>query len=211
MFDFSIEVSKAGINVCDDRMRVWVLASTEDQDEQGESLIQKSMDISYLTKDGKYTWGHSVKGRVEPENVLGIIDSGRIDDVGLYTEGEFFKSKSKALEIYKDFKDNPDICPHRASIEGSYKVFLDSLGNIQKSAIVRNVAFDLNVVNTNTMAGVVKSLHSGRECACMDKIPELRTHRDKVNAFIYHNAICKNEDAKTIKSIIKDSRHLFIK
>lgn len=196
----------------DNEMRIWVLASTGDKDEQDEKLLQKLLDISYLTKDGKYIWGHSKiddEGRTipkDPEDVLGDIDIGSITKAGLYSEGVMFNGKRKAIDVFNDLKNNPGRCPHKASIEGSYKVFTDRNGQVFKSAVVRNIAFDLNVINTNTMAGVLKSLTTGGmingTCRCLKSTIGATTPR-KIEILLYHETVCNgNQNILGIKNLI---------
>lgn len=211
-FDIEIAINKAGVvplkendvNVPpSEAMRIWVLASTGDLDEQGEQLVQSAMNIDYLTKDGKFLWGHTDKNKkIDPENVLGNIDLAEKKPEGLYVEGPLWKGKRKAIEIFNDINNNPDTCPHKASIEGSYKVLITADGEIHKSAIVRNIAFDVNVVNTHTMAGVMKSLHSGtQECNCLEYAKSLTNAKEKLALFIAHEAICSNRKYDEIKSM----------
>lgn len=175
-----------------DPMRVWCLASTEDQDEDNEKLVQKALDIQYLTKDGKFLWTHTQQGRIEPENILGVIDKAEVIKSGLYVEGLFLRGKPKAEQIYNDLMHNPETSPYRVSIEGHYKYFMGDGGRLCKSAIVRNIAFDANVVNTHTVAGVLKSLGYGTPhvCDCNTKLNELTNDLERMRLFLWHNLSC---------------------
>lgn len=215
--DLNISVTKSGIDAgvtSDGNKRIWVLASTEDEDEDSETLVQKAMDISYLEKDGKFLWGHSdpKTGRVDPEDVLGTIERARITSEGLYVEGSLLKGKRKAKVIYDDLKNNPDLCPHKASIEGTYQIMITSDGMVQKSAIVRNIAFDVNVKNTYTMAGVLKSLRCGRpDCNCEEIIPLMKSNREKMGLYLAHNILCRNMNYIATKDIARQYLHETLK
>jgi hypothetical protein len=202
-------IAKAGIdtgNKFDEQRRIWVLASTEHEDEQDEALVQKAMDISYLPKDGKFLWGHSPPdgSQINPECVIGNVTKAHIPPEGLYAEGILWKGKRYADVIYNDLEQNPEICPHKASIEGSYKILIGPDGIIRKSAVVRNISFDVNVVNTHTMAGVIKSLNGGGrdDCNCHEHIGRLSHDKKKlIGLYVLHEAVCNGKNLKAIKSL----------
>lgn len=78
-------------------MRIGGYASTSHRDRQGESVIQKSLDISEFVTSGFFNLDH------DGSKILGYPDGDRcrIDSQGLYVEGTLLKGVPEAESIYR--------------------------------------------------------------------------------------------------------------
>ncbi len=141
--------------------RVKGIASTPDQDLQGEVVDQEGLDISALKAGrGLFNWDHQ-KG---PENVLGQIDNADfIEKDGkrvLQVEGFLFKDNERSKGFYSimnGMKKGGSPRVHM-SIEG--KIIKRDFMNDKKinKARIDKVALTLDPVNPYTYAELVKSL-----------------------------------------------------
>lgn len=128
-------------------------ASTPSVDRQGESLVQKGLDISDFVKHGWLNYDH------DNTIILGYpTENTRIDERGLWVEGELFKGVPMADRIWELAvalkKSN---APRRLgfSVEGK---ILERRGNQIIRAKIYNCALTPNPVNPEaTWEAVVKS------------------------------------------------------
>lgn len=145
----------------EDVWRVRGIASTPDQDLQGELVDQEGLDISPL-KAGKglFNWDHQ-KG---PENILGQIEEADFVDVEgkkcLMVDGYLFKNQERAKAFYNILtsmkKGNaPRI---HMSIEGKILGRDPMNPKAIKKARIDKVALTMDPVNPYTYAELVKSL-----------------------------------------------------
>lgn len=142
--------------------RVFGLASTANLDRQGEVVNLDGLDLSPISQGkGVFNYDHG-KG---PENTLGIIDTFKRDNNGLYLGGYLFKEHDKAKSVYQIMKSLKK--EHRGrigmSIEGVIK---ERAGNGRKrieKAVITACALTMNPVNTDTYADLVKSMNSAEE------------------------------------------------
>ena len=144
----------------------WVIqgiASTPDEDLQGEVVDQNGLDISMLKAGrGVFNFDHQ-KG---PENILGQIETADfIDQDGkkaLMVKGYLFKHQDRAKafhNILKSLKKGSGPRVHM-SIEGKV-LQRDFMNNKSiKKARIDKVALTLDPVNPYTYAELVKSLNS---------------------------------------------------
>lgn len=131
----------------DEEMLICGYASTGDKDRQGDSILQKGLDISDFVDHGWYNYDH------DNSKILGYPDkeNTRIDSHGFYVAGKLLKSVPLAREIYNISKELiKSGAPRRYgfSIEGK-TLARDANGKIVK-AKVYNVAITPNPVNCNT-------------------------------------------------------------
>lgn len=127
-------------------MRIGGYASTAHKDRQGESVMQKSLDISEFVSTGFFNLDH------DNSKILGYPDADlcRIDSGGFYAEGTLLNGVPEAESIYRTAmalkKSN---APRRLgfSVEGEV-LERDGMGLITK-AKVYNVAITSQPVNPN--------------------------------------------------------------
>ena len=80
----------------DGSYKVKGIASTERIDLQGETIIQKGIDLTPIDKKkGIINWDHA-KG---PENTIGLLDGYQRTAKGLYIEGRLLKNHTKAKAV----------------------------------------------------------------------------------------------------------------
>lgn len=151
-----------------DSWKIQGIASTADEDLQGEVVSQEGLDISVLKAGrGLWNWDHQ-KG---PENVLGQIeDADFVERDGkkcLLVKGYLFKYQERAKAFYNILKSVKKSNGPRVhlSIEGK---ILERDWRNQKSinkARIEKVALTLDPVNPYTYAELMKSLQSDEASA----------------------------------------------
>lgn len=143
----------------DGEWRVRGLASTGAIDQQGETLIQKGIDLSPIDrKRGILNWDHG-KG---PENTIGILDGYNRTSKGLYIEGRLFKnhSKAKAVREIMESLGSGDHGRMGLSVEGKIIERDPSNPLVVRKCQISAVALTMNPVNTDTFADIVKSMNA---------------------------------------------------
>jgi len=162
-FKFYVPVELVKAENGDEEWKIQGIASTPDEDLQGETIDQNGLDISVLKAGrGLFNWDHA-KG---PENVLGQIEDAEFKDIDgkkcLMVKGYLFKhqERSKAFfNILRSLKKGNGPRVHM-SVEGKIlqRDFTDS--KTIKKARIDKVALTLDPVNPYTYAELVKSLNS---------------------------------------------------
>jgi hypothetical protein len=137
--------------------RVWGLASTASRDQQGEKVDLNGLDLTPIQKGkGLLNWDHGK----DPEDKVGIIDSYKKADDGLYVGGYLFNNHTRAKSIYEIMSSlkKADRGRMGMSIEGVIKERAGNDGKIIKKAVITAVALTMNPVNSDTHVDLVKSL-----------------------------------------------------
>lgn len=80
-------------------MRLGGIASTSDEDSDGEFLDPKGFDIKPLMKSGLVNWHHQAKG--QPSAIIGEPSKGEIRKEGLYLECDLYPSSKIANEVFE--------------------------------------------------------------------------------------------------------------
>ena len=135
------------------------LASTESFDLQGETLVQKGMDLSPIDKKkGVLNYDHG-KG---PENTIGLLDGYTKTEKGLFIEGRLFKNHTKAKAVYEIMSSlsEDDIGRMGMSVEGTILERDKKNPKIVKRCRINAVALTMNPVNTETYVDLMKSLNN---------------------------------------------------
>lgn len=141
----------------DGNWKVRGLASTQGIDQQGETIIQKGVDLSPIDqKRGVLNWDHK-KG---PENTIGVLDGYSRGQNGLYVEGRLFKNhtKAKAVKEIMESLGESDRGRMGLSVEGQILERDPSNPKIIKKCKINAVALTMNPVNTSTYASLIKSM-----------------------------------------------------
>lgn len=152
-FIMPAEISKSE----DGEWKIAGLASTQDIDRQGESIIQKGVDLSPIdAKRGYFNFDH-LSG---PENLIGTIDGYNQSPKGLYVHGKLFKNHSRAKAVYEIMSSlgKGEVGRVGMSVEGKILKRSDANPNVIEKCRIDKVAITLNPVNTNTYADLVKSM-----------------------------------------------------
>lgn len=141
-------------------------ASTEAEDRQGESLVQKGLDISDFVNHGFFNYDH------DNSIILGypIADKCHVDDKGLWVEGELFKGIPEADRIWElALAIKKSNAPRKVGFSVEGKVLQRDGGRVLKAKIY-NVAITTNPVNTTcSWEAVVKSFN-GKEEVNFDRL-----------------------------------------
>lgn len=140
-----------------DTWRVYGLASTPNTDQQGEKIDLKGLDLSPIDEGkGLFNFDHK-KG---PENLVGIIDTYKKSDNGLYLGGYLFQNHDRAKSLYQIMSslNKSDRGRMGMSVEGVIKERKGKDGKIIAKAQIHSCALTMNPVNTDTYINLVKSL-----------------------------------------------------
>lgn len=100
-FWFPIEKSKTDKNPDTGEviMKLGGIASTSDEDSDGEFLDPKGFDIQPLIKSGMVNWHHQTKG--QPSAIIGEPSKAEIRKDGLYLETILYPSSSIAKDVWE--------------------------------------------------------------------------------------------------------------
>ena len=102
-FNFWFPIEKAQEIIDPDtgevRMLLGGIASTADEDSDGEFLDPKGFDIEPLLKSGMVNWHHQAKD--QPATIIGEPTKAEIRSDGLYVETELYPSSKIAQEVWQ--------------------------------------------------------------------------------------------------------------
>lgn len=94
-----VEISKAiDPNTGSEIMRLGGIASTIDEDSDGEFLDPKGFDIDPLLSKGVVNWHHQAKGA--PKTIIGEPSKAELRKDGLYIETDLYPSNPIARDVY---------------------------------------------------------------------------------------------------------------
>lgn len=140
-------------------------ASTPDSDRQGESLVQKGLDISDFLNHGYFNFDH------DNSHILGYpTENTHIDDKGLWVEGKLLKGVPIAERMWNlALSLKKSNAPRKLGFSVEGKV-LERNGEQITRAKIYNVAITPNPVNTNaTWEAVVKSFSGNNDSMYIGK------------------------------------------
>jgi hypothetical protein len=146
----------------DGEWKVRGLASSERIDQQGETIMQKGIDLTPIDKKrGVLNWDHC-KG---PENTIGVLDGYTRTPRGLFIEGRLFKnhSKAKAVREIMESLGESDRGRIGLSVEGKITERDPNNPAVIRKCQINAVALTMNPVNTDTFADIVKSMNAAQE------------------------------------------------
>lgn len=143
----------------DGEWKIKGLASTGGMDQQGETILQKGIDLTPIDKrKGILNFDHQ-KG---PENTIGLLDGYKRTEDGLYVEGRLFKNHSRAKAVYEIMSslNKSDRGRVGLSVEGKILKRNDQNPKIIEKCQINAVAVTMNPVNSATYADLIKSMNS---------------------------------------------------
>ena len=143
-------------------MKLGGIASTSDEDSDGEFLDPKGFDIKPLIESGMVNWHHQAKG--QPATIIGEPAKAEIRPEGLYIETELYPSSKIACDVWELAETlEKDSKTRRLgySIEGKV---VKRKSNDKKSpdykkivkAIITGVAITHQPKNPKTFANIIK-------------------------------------------------------
>ena len=143
-------------------MRLGGIASTSDEDSDGEFLDPKGFDIKPLIERGIVNWHHQAKNN--PATIIGEPSKAEIRKEGLYIETDLYPSSQIAREVWELAKTlDADSKTRRLgySIEG--KVVKRKSNNpadpgykVIEKAVITGVAITHQPKNPKTFANIIK-------------------------------------------------------
>ena len=159
-----LDIQKAAIDpeTGQEIMRLGGIASTSDEDSDGEFLDPKGFDIKPLVKSGMVNWHHQAKG--QPATIIGEPSKAEIRPEGLYIETDLYPSSQIARDVWELAQTlEKDSKTRRLgySIEGKV---VKRKSNDKKSpdykkiikAIITGVAITHQPKNPKTFANIIK-------------------------------------------------------
>lgn len=153
MFSFSLDLDIEKAEKTDGRRLIRGYASTSDSDRQGESLIQKGLDIQDFVNHGYFNYDH------DNSIILGYpLPTCKVDNHGMWVEGELLKGLTEADRIW-ELATALKKCnaPRKLGFSVEGKVLKRDAERVLEAKIY-NVAITTNPVNTScTWEAVVKS------------------------------------------------------
>ncbi|WP_017814461.1 hypothetical protein [Paenibacillus shenyangensis] len=145
--------------------------SSDDTDEQNDSITPAGMDTSYFLSKGWIKWEHGNT----PDQFIGEPLDVRIGEFqhpvtqksinGVYVKGKLYANRNLTMQAVVAMEDLQKSQSSRRvgwSIEGGVVERCKQTGKIIKS-VLRNVVLTMNPVNTVTYAELVKSFNQGDE------------------------------------------------
>ena len=144
------------------RMKLGGIASTADEDSDGEFLDPSGFDITPLVERGVVNWHHQAK--TDPSAIIGEPVNVKIDKRGLYLEADLYPDSKVANDVYtlaQTLESNSKTRRLGFSIEG--KVLereSDDKDNPKynhvKKALITGVAITHMPKNPKTFANIIK-------------------------------------------------------
>ena len=161
-FSNGITITKAKDAKGETIMRLGGIASTKDEDADGEFLDPTGFDTSFLQTNGVVNWHHGAKSN--PETIIGEPSKVELNDKGLYLEVDLYPQSAMAKGVYKlaqVLEKNSKTRRLGFSIEGralergSNDKNHPAYNQIKKAAIT-GVAITHMPKNPNTLAQIIK-------------------------------------------------------
>jgi hypothetical protein len=155
--DFKFIIPAELTKGADGEWKVAGLASTSSVDRQGEIIMPSGIDATPIAKGkGFFNWDHDNS----PENTVGVLDSYRKSDNGMYVEGRLFKNHTRAKAVYEIMTslNKGDAGRIGMSVEGKVLERDAKNPSIIKRCLIKNVALTMSPVNQDTFADIVKSM-----------------------------------------------------
>ena len=208
-FNFWFPIEKAQEIIDPDtgevRMLLGGIASTADEDSDGEFLDPKGFDIEPLLKSGMVNWHHQAKD--QPATIIGEPTKAEIRSDGLYVETELYPSSKIAQEVWQLAQTlEKDSKTRRLgySIEGKVLKRKSEDKNspdykkIQK-AMITGIAITHQPKNPKTFASIIKGGVDIDDVDVEDETNEEDVEEEK------RTTEKKGLDTKTGKALIKES------
>ncbi len=168
-FEFFVDLQKSE-GATEERRLVRGLASCEALDAQGEVVVQKGMDCSYLVQRGYVNWDHLAG----PENLLGwpthaevakaedhpVLAKAGVAGLGLYIEAELQKAgRIPRADAAWTWLNHPRPgAPLAWSIQGKV---VDRDGHRITKSLIRHLAITHQPILAASFAEIAKSLAAG--------------------------------------------------
>lgn len=161
-----LEIQKSKNKKGEEVMKMGGIASTIDEDSDGEFLDPKGFVMDDFLKSGLVNWHHQVKG--SPKTIVGEPTKAEIKKEGMYIECELYPASKVAQEIYETaqiLEANSSTRRLGFSIEGEVieRGSNDKNNPLYKKVLKANitgVAITHMPKNPKTFANIIKALGS---------------------------------------------------
>ena len=194
----------------DERIIVGEISSSA-RDEEGDSMIQKSLDYSYLDDRGVLKYEHLPKN--SPSNIIGFPHERFTDDSRTIIKGALFEGHAMADDAWSLIKaierHNKKYPRHQKtlgfSVEGFYAQGARK-GGMQKGAKITNIVITPNPILKSTWLGLVQENHRGLSnmMKSLNATPTSTNIPDKTGI----DAITKEQIDRRLKRISEDAETL---
>ncbi|MMZ43517.1 hypothetical protein D1872_50690 [compost metagenome] len=168
LFKFRVDADISKSEDADERRMIRGYASTEVADRQGETLVQKGLDISDFVNHGWFNYDH------DNSIILGYpLPTCRVEEAGFWVEGELLKGVPVADRIWDlAIALKKSRAPRKVGFSVEGKV-LERDGDRIVKAKIYNVAITVNPVNTTcSWEAVVKSFAGQHSFSSINKALE---------------------------------------
>ena len=138
-------------------MKIKGIASTNDEDADGEYLNPTGFDLGLFKKSGVFNWHHRSKDN--PEAIIGEPTDAKITNKGLYVEGYLYPDSDMAKKVFKAaevLQKNSKTRRLGFSIEGKVLERDDVNPKIVKKALITGCAITHLPKNPNTLLEIMK-------------------------------------------------------
>ena len=138
-------------------MKIGGIASTPEEDADGEFLDPEGFDLDYFLKYGFLNWHHQSK--TSPSAIVGEPTSAYVKDRKLYVEGDLYNDSTLAKDIYalaKALESNKSNRRLGFSIEGSVTERDPMNAKYVKKAKITGCAITPTPKNSSTLAQIIK-------------------------------------------------------
>jgi len=215
-FKFWCPIEKASEAIIDpttgeEIMRLGGIASTSDEDSDGEFLDPKGFDIKPLVESGMVNWHHQAKG--QPATIIGEPSKAEIRPEGLYIETDLYPSSKIACDVWELAQTlEKDSKTRRLgySIEGKVLKRKSNDKNssdykIITKAIITGVAITHQPKNPKTFANIIKGeiddFEEEEEEKSLDTTTAAPLKKESVDKKIKNQTFSKSE---VVERLFKD-------
>lgn len=148
------------------------IASDEDTDIEGDSILKSNIDLSYAQQRGFVNWNHSRA----PEDQIGYLTKATLiseqeikelskkfgmplsKSASIYVEGELYKFVPKALEVRNILRSAQT--SYRAGVGLSVDGVLAKSTDGRTKAMIRGVAMTSAPIQVKTLCALMKAIQS---------------------------------------------------
>lgn len=181
------------------------------KDEEGDSMIQKSLDYSYLDERGVLKYEHLPKN--SPSNIIGFPHERYTDDNRTIIKGALFEGHAMADDCWNLIeaieRHNKRYPTHQKTLGFSVEGFYGQgarKGGIQKGAKITNVVITPNPILRSTWLALVGENHRGltNMMKSMNATPTSTNLAEKTGL----DAVTKEQIDKRLKRIAESAEGL---
>lgn len=156
-FFMPLDITKAEDEKGIPKMKIAGIASTMDEDSDGEFLDPEGFDLDYFLRYGFLNWHHQAKNN--PSAIVGEPTNAYVQDKKMFVEGELYQDSKLAKDIYELGTTLQNGSSKRRlgfSIEGKVLERDPMNAKIVKRAQITGCAITPTPKNSHTLAEIIK-------------------------------------------------------